>query len=136
MRKGQIVQKGTPAEVYQNPTSRFVASFLAHANFIEATRDPTGLAATPFGILQAQSLLAEPTATLCIRPEDVEYPVTPACLNRVKGTVREVIYRGDHQEVWLDPQGLRFNVSGKTPVCIGEGIEVGLPAGNLRVLYE
>jgi spermidine/putrescine transport system ATP-binding protein len=135
MNQGQIIQQGAPQEVYHKPATRFVASFLGHANFIDVQRDPSGLAATAFGRLQPQSPLTQPSATLCIRPEEVIYPVTPACPNRITGTVREVIYRGDHQEVWLDPQGLRFTASGITPLRIGDSIEVGLPSENLRVLY-
>jgi len=35
MEKGRIVQLGTPNEIYYRPLSRFVASFIGHANFIE-----------------------------------------------------------------------------------------------------
>ncbi|MBC8041771.1 MAG: TOBE domain-containing protein, partial [Opitutaceae bacterium] len=135
MNKGRIIQQGSPHEVYHQPASRFVASFLGHANFIDAQRTDSGLAETAFGRLQTQSPLTHREATLCIRPEEVIYPVTPACPNHVTGTIREVIYRGDHQEIWLDPLGLRFTTSGGVTLRVGERIEVGLPAENLRVLY-
>ncbi len=34
---GKICQVGTPAEMYRQPTSRFVADFMGECNFIEAT---------------------------------------------------------------------------------------------------
>ncbi len=135
MNKGRIIQQGTPSEVYQRPTSRFVASFLGHANFIDAKRGSSGMAETAYGPLRPQEPLTEENATLCIRPEEVLYPIPQTCTNRVSGTVREAIYRGDHQEIWLAPQGLRFTTSGCTPLKIGDHIEVGLPTDNLRVLY-
>ena len=39
MRDGQLEQTGSPAEVYQRPTSRFVASFLGAANFFHGRVD-------------------------------------------------------------------------------------------------
>jgi ABC-type Fe3+/spermidine/putrescine transport system ATPase subunit len=34
MENGRIVQLGAPNDIYYRPTSRFVASFIGHANFI------------------------------------------------------------------------------------------------------
>ncbi len=139
LNKGQIVQQGAPEDVYKNPTTRFVASFLGQANFITAQRLPdsasTSLVSTPLGRLRAAVPLTEPEATLCIRPGEIVFPAPADCANRVDGIVREVIYRGDHQEVWLDPQGLRLTLSGDTRLRPGDSITVSLPAENLRVLY-
>ena len=37
MRAGQIVQDGTPEEIYANPASTFVADFIGHSNLLQAT---------------------------------------------------------------------------------------------------
>ena len=37
MRAGQIVQDGTPVEIYANPASTFVADFIGHSNLLQAT---------------------------------------------------------------------------------------------------
>lgn len=44
MHDGRLEQYGTPAEVYDNPTNRFVASFIGSPgmNFIEGRADETG----------------------------------------------------------------------------------------------
>ncbi len=36
MNKGQIVQSGSPEEIYNNPDSSFVADFIGNANFLNA----------------------------------------------------------------------------------------------------
>ncbi|MDO2946815.1 putative 2-aminoethylphosphonate ABC transporter ATP-binding protein [Aeromonas simiae] len=36
MEQGQVVQVGTPSEIYHQPASRFVASFVGNMNFLEA----------------------------------------------------------------------------------------------------
>ena len=52
MRLGQVEQFGTPEEIYRQPGSRFVASFVTQANFLKAERDgevwKTILGAFPF----------------------------------------------------------------------------------------
>ncbi len=42
MRDGQLEQTGAPAEIYQRPASRFVASFLGAANFFRGRVDRVG----------------------------------------------------------------------------------------------
>ena len=39
MNKGVIEQIGTPEEIYDNPASRYVASFIGEMNFIEETME-------------------------------------------------------------------------------------------------
>jgi ABC-type Fe3+/spermidine/putrescine transport system ATPase subunit len=46
MSKGRIQQIGTPREVYERPSNRFVAEFMGHSNFYEGTvsrRGPDGV---------------------------------------------------------------------------------------------
>jgi iron(III) transport system ATP-binding protein len=51
MRSGRVEQVGTPEEVFQQPESRFVASFLGHASFlaghVEGDTVETGLGSIP-----------------------------------------------------------------------------------------
>src|SRR6202023_3776644 len=41
MRDGYIEQSGTPSEVYQRPTSRFIANFFGAATFFPRRVEPT-----------------------------------------------------------------------------------------------
>ena len=38
MRAGKVLQIGTPAEIYDRPTNRFVADFIGETNLLSATR--------------------------------------------------------------------------------------------------
>ena len=42
MERGRIAQVGTPIDIYEQPTSRFVATFVGRANALPATRDGNG----------------------------------------------------------------------------------------------
>src|SRR5215467_10863062 len=41
MRAGHILQVGTPEEIYEHPTARFVADFIGETNLLDATRIAT-----------------------------------------------------------------------------------------------
>ena len=80
---GRIEQIGSPAEVYENPATEFVAGFVGTSNLIsgDAARSITGT-----------------EATFTVRPEKIhladsgEQPSPTQCA--ASGTVREVVYLG------------------------------------------
>jgi spermidine/putrescine ABC transporter ATP-binding subunit len=110
MQRGHIEQVGTPAELYEAPTNRFVADFLGESNFVEAVVvRPAGngryLVRTRGG-LDLQGVGAGPLregqpVTVAVRPEklalgDELAPREPSGLvNAGKGSVEELIYVGD-----------------------------------------
>lgn len=67
MNNGTIEQIGTPEDVYRNPKTEHVASFLGKTNIIE-TDIKGGLAETPFGSLKVDSS-DKKNVLLSIRPE-------------------------------------------------------------------
>ena len=72
MNGGVIEQIGTPAEIYQNPASTFVASFMGAPpmNLLKVTREGTGLRLAD-QVLNIAATHIDETATLGIRPEDI-----------------------------------------------------------------
>lgn len=75
MSNGRIEQTGTPQEIYYQPASPFVASFIGAMNMFEAEVAPdrslavAGLALSP-GELDG-SLRPGGRVTVCVRPEDI-----------------------------------------------------------------
>ncbi len=106
MRDGHLVQVGTPAEIYEQPASRWIAEFVGEVNLIEgevtATRGSETIIASPLaGTLRiAQSAPAAQGAKvlLALRPEKIA--LAPAAgssapENCVAGEVAEISYLGD-----------------------------------------
>ena len=107
MAEGRIAQVGTPAEVYEYPANRQVASFVGNINLIEGR--VTG-AATGRVALQCEAVNAN-LAVLCdeappvgealcvaVRPEKITISRTEpegSDRNVVKGVVRDLGYFGD-----------------------------------------
>jgi putrescine transport system ATP-binding protein len=103
MDQGRIVQVGTPAEIYEQPNSRYVASFVGDVNLIEGrltASGPAGSAIDAAGVklAMAQRLDAAAGATVwvALRPEKMhiarERPA--AADNCVAGRIAEIAYLG------------------------------------------
>lgn len=70
MREGQIIQVGTPHEVYHHPVDGPAAALFSDLNvFTSEARD--GLAATPLGVVAAKGIAAGTPVQVMVRPQAV-----------------------------------------------------------------
>jgi len=112
MNHGEIVQVGTPSDIYEFPGSRFVADFIGSVNLfegrlVEDEPDYVRVASPELGgtfhVGHGVSAAPEATVWVALRPEKIvlsrERPDGSED-NRVSGVVSEVAYRGD-QSVYL-----------------------------------
>jgi iron(III) transport system ATP-binding protein len=106
MAHGKIVQEGTAREIYQQPTTQFVADFVGSANFLDATvlgpgrfggsalQTPAGQieASCPTGVQDAEQV------TLSIRPENIRVHTTMPtnAVNVLPGEVERVTFLGEY----------------------------------------
>ena len=106
MERGRIVQVGTPAEIYEQPSSRYVADFVGDVNLLEGRLTATGAGESLVhgnGGVQlriAQPVDAAPGALVwvALRPEKVRIGLerpTEARENALAGTVVDVGYLGN-----------------------------------------
>jgi spermidine/putrescine transport system ATP-binding protein len=114
MSKGRILQIGTPRDIYDRPSERFVANFIGETNFLEgeagAVRDGkasirlSGGATVEAGL--PEGLKPSGTVTIVVRPEhaDVVRHGEPAALT---GSLSNIVYFGTdtHYHVALDGGG-------------------------------
>lgn len=106
MNRGEIVQVGTPTDIYEYPTSRFVADFIGSVNMFEGrlvedepdhvridSRDLGGFVYVDHGI----SAPPESNVWAAIRPEkiNIDRERPPREDNWVRGVVKEIAYMGD-----------------------------------------
>jgi len=83
MDEGKVQQIGTPREIYEHPTNRFVADFIGETNFVPATVQSIDEFVTldiggaeVMGEAGSRSLAAGERVTLAIRPEKINlYPI-------------------------------------------------------------
>ena len=90
MRAGQIEQVGVPEEIYRQPSTMFVASFMDEANFLSITKDGSGWS-TVLGAVEQGS---EGDFVAMVRPSDVEFASDDSGDSRIQ----RCEYAGSH---WL-----------------------------------
>jgi putrescine transport system ATP-binding protein len=105
MDRGRIVQVGAPAQIYEQPNSRYVASFVGDVNLIEGRLVATGaggsLIDSAAGVKLATSQRVDAatgeTVWVALRPEKLRVATTPpaASQNCVGGRVAEIAYLGN-----------------------------------------
>ena len=124
MNQATLVQVGSPTEIYERPKNRFVADFIGDANLFPATRvEPNGLA-TEYGTLETSLPIPWTSGTVIIRPENIRLHKSRPAGNGLKLTVRDSIYRGDHQEIWFENNNLKAKTANHIPYQ--QGAEVWL----------
>jgi putrescine transport system ATP-binding protein len=106
MNHGEIVQAGTPSEIYEFPGSKFVADFVGSVNIfegklVEDEPEYVRIASDELGatIYVSHGISAPPGATVwaAVRPEKVFMSTAPpeASDNVVRGAVQDIAYLGD-----------------------------------------
>jgi putrescine transport system ATP-binding protein len=106
MNHGEIVQVGTPSEIYEYPSSRFVAEFIGSVNTFEGqliedepsyVRIQTKDLDAPIFVDHGVSSAPGATVWAAVRPEKIlmsrEKPEAPD--NWTSATVRDIAYMGD-----------------------------------------
>ena len=108
MNRGEIVQIGTPTEIYEFPQNKFVADFIGSVNMFEGTMiedlpDRVRIKSDELGgvIYVDHGISAAPGAIVyaAMRPEKINILRTAARATRsencVKGVVKDIAYMGD-----------------------------------------
>ncbi|MFW9617368.1 ABC transporter ATP-binding protein [Aquabacterium sp.] len=129
MSEGSILQVGTPNEIYETPTSRFVADFIGNVNLMDGTLAVDEASHVEIqcddvrhwvghGITGHEGM----PVTVALRPEKIrisprppvpgEEDLAPAPLNQVKGKIKDMVYFGSDTLYHLQmPSGAILKVS-------------------------
>ncbi|SIT68287.1 ABC transporter ATP-binding protein [Edaphobacillus lindanitolerans] len=125
MNAGQIIQSGTPIDIYDEPISRFVADFIGESNIVDGVmiRDQLVLfAGKEFECVDA-GLDPNEKIEVVIRPEDLE--ITSPEKGKLVVTVDTQLFRGVHYELsTYDKDGNEWLVHSTKKAQVGD--EIGL----------
>ena len=116
MDSGRVAQLGTPAEIYENPRTAFVARFIGESNFFHGKVDRRAggqwVVAQPdggtFQVPDHPSVAQSQDVWIAVRPEwmDVQKPDSiPPGENALVGTIRDIIYLGETMHVIVTVPG-------------------------------
>jgi spermidine/putrescine transport system ATP-binding protein len=144
---GKVCQIGSPAELYENPSSRFVANFIGVSNLLEGVRQGAERVMVKGLALQvepaAEALSCESVAVV-VRPERLQVlnERSEACDNQVEGQIVEIAYHGLdtnlHVQTLLCDKPLIVRVPSSqiefSQFSQGASIRLGWQARHARVL--
>jgi ABC-type sugar transport system ATPase subunit len=151
MNLGQLVQLGSPQEVYRQPVNSFVARFLGSTNLLRAKLLESGSSTepgryeTPIGTLMAfpskslgdKQLGDQPL--IAVRPEDVViHKERPSAHRVIEAEVQLTAFYGDSRLVQLSVAGqsLTATVRSRQELQPGQCVFVELPATACLALAE
>lgn len=125
MNAGEIVQSGTPIDIYDEPINRFVADFIGESNIVDGVmiRDHlVRFAGREFECVDA-GLDPSEKIEVVIRPEDLE--ITSPDRGKLVVTVDTQLFRGVHYELsTYDKDGNEWLVHSTKKAQVGD--EIGL----------
>jgi len=106
IQSGILEQVGAPAEIYNQPSTRFVADFIGTANFlpVRVKQVHNGKTTVTFGskdllVPSRQGLNAGNWADLSVRPERVQISKDSEFENSLPGTIKETVFMGAHTRI-------------------------------------
>jgi iron(III) transport system ATP-binding protein len=140
---GQLVELGTPFEVYARTVDKRVAAFLGIANTVEGRiigPGPEAHVETPIGtvVLHDGEARSQESATIAVRPEAVmcfrERPLTG--VNIFEGTVLRTIFLGTFVvgDVRINSHTLRVSFNPYGAFSAGEKVFVHIPAERWHLI--
>jgi spermidine/putrescine transport system ATP-binding protein len=149
MNQGRFEQVGSPRELYHNPATPFVASFVGETNRwqgeIMSSSDGTVALQLPSGtVTQGSGRVLQKAAVAFVRPEAVALaPNQPALRdlpNRFEGRVSAVLFDGANSSLLIETLGFDRPVRAVLPqagplagIEVGAPIHVGWTADAMRV---
>jgi len=102
MNSGEILQIGTPVDIFNEPKNAFVANFVGESNILGGVMKEDFLVNfvdTDF-VCVDKGFESNETVDVIIRPEDVHI-VQPE-KGMITGTVKEAVFKGAHYEMLID----------------------------------
>ena len=102
MKNGEILQIGTPQEIYNEPANRYVANFIGESNILPGTMledykvrfDDITFDCVDFGFKENEKV------DVVIRPEDID--IVDVKDGKMTGEVLSVLFKGVHYEIIVE----------------------------------
>lgn len=124
MRNGEILQIGSPEDIYNEPKGAFIADFIGESNIIDGIMHDdyvVEFAGYMFKCVDKGFKKLE-KVDVVIRPEDIK--VIPPEEAEISGLVESATFKGVHFEMMLDAHGYKWLIH--STKCYEAGTEIGI----------
>ena len=136
LRAGKLLQAGTPEEIYEEPTDRFVANFIGIMNFLDGEIDGTHAFVVDGSRHRVGVHHGQRKATLAVRPEHVSITDRADGLDVV---ITDVAYHGLDRVLHAktnasgQPLQLRLSAAEGQKYAAGQAIKLAFNADKCRI---
>ena len=132
---GEILQSGTPVDIYDEPINHFVADFVGQSNIIDGTmiRDfVVNFVGKTFECSDAGMRHNEPVEVV-LRPEDLD--ITEVKKGKLTVKVKSQIFRGDYYEIIAyDEDHNKWLIQSTNPVKDGAIVGINFDPEDIHVM--
>ncbi|BBK30092.1 putative spermidine/putrescine transport system ATP-binding protein [Stella humosa] len=136
MNKGAVEQIGSPDEIYERPTSRFVAEFIGRCNLLPVRPGNGGVVLADGTGIAIDGPVPADAGLLAVRPEHVTLAVPGS--TALVGRVIRAVYHGAVTHLYLDAAGTEIlaDIPSAAARSVPTGTAVGIvfDPGHIRIL--
>lgn len=136
MRDGEILQIGTPVDIYNEPINEFVADFIGESNIIDGIMikdylvffDGQEFECVDYGFSKNEKV------DIVLRPEDIDIVFNDNAI--LKGVVESVIFKGVHYEIDVKTKDRVYKVHTTDHVAIGNKVGLSFNIEDIHVMEK
>ena len=131
MRDGNILQIGTPQDIYNEPCNAFVADFIGESNIIDGIMHKDFLVEFANDYFDCVDKGFEPKerVQVVVRPED--FKIVPADKGKISGIVESIIFKGVHYEIMVEAMGYKWKIH--TTQYVEPGTLIGMDVAPMDI---
>jgi len=136
MSKGEIIQSGTPVDIYDEPINRFVADFIGESNILDGIMNEDFLVSfsgRKFKCVDKGFALNE-EIDVVIRPEDLE--LVDEEDGMLVGIVKSEIFKGVHYELLVKVGDFDYMVHSTITKPIGSKVGLKVTPDNIHIMKK
>jgi len=136
MKDGQILQVGTPQDIYNEPVNAFVADFIGESNIIDGVMYEdfeVEFAGQAFQCVD-KGFAPNERVDVVIRPEDIivgDYETSP-----ISGVVESVVFKGVHFEITVDAHGYKWLIHSTQSQEVGALIGMNVKPFDIHIMKK
>ena len=143
MNQGEILQQGTPIDIYNEPANAFVADFIGESNIIPGIMKQDKVIeflGTVYDCVDTGFEKNEPV-DLVIRPEDIVLlEKSSGSIQQadrlLKGRVQTCLFKGVHYEMLVETEGFIFMVHSTVACPVGADKYLDVDPDNIHIMKK
>ena len=136
MNHGEILQIGTPEDIYNEPASKFVANFIGESNIISGVMKDDFLVSfdNKDYVCVDKGFSRNENVDVVIRPEDID--IVKKGLGHMTGIVDSIAFKGVHYEIDVKTINRIYTIHTTDYAALGTEVDITFGPEDLHVMEQ